>query len=252
MDYDGGGQEQLTRLNSMARSPHVSPDGARVAFSGFAANSWQILMYSMHLGRLVSFPRFAGDNAYPAWSSDGARLIFSSSMRNADFEMYVTDAAGTGAQRLTAFKGANISPVFSPKTNATIAWASEQSGLPQIYLMDADGSHVQQIIGEGSAVAPAWSPNGLLLAFSWNRHYTRGAPGGHDIYVLDLSSREFVQLTHDSAKNDSPWWSPDGRHIVFQSDRTGSDQIWTMLADGTHQQQLTRQGTNSMPNWSYK
>jgi TolB protein len=145
-----------------------------------------------------------------------------------------------------------VAPVWNPKTNGQIAWVSGRNGLPQIYIMDADGSNIQQMTTEGYAVSPSWSPNGQFLAFSWIRHYGPGAPGGQDIYIMDIASRQFVQLTHDSRVNDFPSWSPDGRHLVFQSNRSGSEQIWMMLADGTHQQQLTREGKNTQPNWSYK
>jgi TolB protein len=252
MDYDGQGQQQLTHLNSIALSPRISPDNSRVAFSGLMADSWQILMYSMDLGRLVAFSRFGGSNYTPAWSSDGTRIAFSSSMRTGDPEIYSADATGANVRRLTASRGSDVSPVWNPKTNGQIAWVSGRNGLPQIFIMDADGSNVQQITKEGYAVSPSWSPNGLLLAFSWIRHYGPGAPGGQDIYVMNVATREFVQLTHESGRNDFPSWSPDGRHIVFQSTRSGSDEIWTMLADGTHQQQLTKEGRNSQPNWSFK
>lgn len=250
MDYDGQGQQQLTHQSSIALSPRISPDNSRVAFSALTKDSWQILLYSMDLGRIISFPHFGGDNFTPAWASDGSRLAFSSSMRSGDPEIFSVDATGSGLKRLTAFKGSDVSPVWNPKTNGQIAWVSGRNGLPQIFIMDADGSNVQQITTEGYAVSPTWSPNGLLLAFSWIRHYGPGAPGGQDIYIMDVASHQFVQLTHDAGRNDFPSWSPDGRHLVFQSDRTGSEQIWTMLADGTHQQQLTRSGRNSQPNWS--
>ena len=252
MDYDGEGQQQLTHQNSIALSPRISPDNSRLAFSALGADSWQILMYSMDLGRIVSFARFGGDNFTPAWSSDGTKLAFSSSMRNGDPEIYSVDATGGNLKRLTASKGSDVAPVWNPRTNGQVAWVSGRTGLPQIFVMDADGSNVQQITNGGYAISPAWSPNGLLLAFSWIRHYGPGAPGGQDIYIMDVASKQFVQLTHDAGRNDFPSWSADGRHIVFQSDRTGSEQIWTMLADGTHQQQLTRSGKNTQANWSYK
>src|SRR5947209_10835901 len=115
MDYDGAGQQQLTHLNSIALSPRISPDNSRVAFSGLSNDSWQILMYSMDLGRLVSFPRFGGGNYSPAWSSDETRLAFFSSFRKADLEIFTVAATGAGRKGLTAFKGSDVSPVWTRK-----------------------------------------------------------------------------------------------------------------------------------------
>jgi TolB protein len=251
MDYDGANQQQVSKLGSIALSPRVSPDSTRVAFSGLTRDSWQIMMYSTELGRTVAFPRFGGDNFSPAWASDGTKIAFSSSMHSGLSEIFIADASGSNARRLSTGKG-DVSPVFNPKTNGQIAWVSGRTGLPQIYVMDVDGSNVQKMTDQGYAVSPAWSPNGLLLAFAWVRNYGPGVLGGQDIYLMDIASRQIVQLTHDGGRNDFPSWSPDGRHIVFQSNRGGTEQVWSVLADGTHLQQLTRQGRNSQPNWSFK
>src|ERR1700686_3933048 len=251
MDYDGAGQKQITKLGSIALSPRISPDGSRLAFSGLTRDSWQIMMFSMDLGRTVAFPRSGGDNFSPAWSSDGTKISFSSSMHSGLSEIFIADSSGAGARRLTTGKG-DVSPVFNPKTNGQIAWVSGRTGLPQIYAMDVDGSNVQRMTDQGYAVSPAWSPNGLLLAFAWVRNYGPGVLGGSDIYLMDIASRQIIQLTHDGGRNDFPSWSPDGRHIVFQSNRGGMEQVWSVLADGKHLQQLTRQGRNSQPNWSFK
>ncbi|HYX68703.1 MAG TPA: translocation protein TolB, partial [Terriglobales bacterium] len=251
MDYDGQNQHQVTHLDSISLSPRVSPDGSRVAFTSYKYNNPDILMYSVQLGRLVSFPRFKGTNISPAWSSDGSKLAFSSSMPG-DPEIYVIDASGANLKRLTAYRGPDVSPCFNPKTNGQIAWVSGRSGLPQIYLMDADGTNVQQVTDQGYAVSPSWSPNGQFLTFAWTRKYGPGEPGRQDIYLMDVVTRKWVQLTHEAGNNDFPSWSPDGRHIVFQSSRAGGDQIWMMLADGTHQQRLTQSGSNTQPNWSFK
>ena len=251
MDYDGTNQHALTHVGSISLSPRVSPDGSRIAFSSLTRTGWDILMYSVDVGRLVTFPRFGGTNLSPAWSPDGTKLAFSSS-RGGDPEIYVVDQSGTNLKRLTSFKGPDVSPAWNRKTGAQIAWVSGRSGLPQIYTMEADGTNPQRLTEEGYAVSPAWSPNGQFLVFSWIRHYGPGAPGAQDIYIMDIASKQWVQLTHDGGRNDFPYWSPDGRHIIFQSSRSGSEQIWTMLADGTNQKQLSFAGSNTQPNWSWK
>ena len=251
MDYDGAGQHPVTHLGSISLSPRVSPDNSRLAFTSFAGGGPGISMWSLDLGRLVKFPSFGGTTISPAWSSDGSRIAFSSS-RSGDPEIYTCDQNGGNLKRITAVHGPDVSPVWNPKTNAQIAWVSGRGGLPQIYMMDADGTNVQRLTDQGYAVSPSWSPNGQFLVFAWNRRYGPGAPGASDIYIMDVASRQWVQLTHAGGRNDFPSWSPDGRHIVFQSNRKGGEQIWTMLADGTQQTQLTFNGSNTQPNWSWK
>jgi TolB protein len=251
MDYDGANQRQITHLGSISLSPRISPDGSRLAFSSLTKSGWEILMYSMDLNRLLSVPHFGGTNLSPAWSADGSKIAFSSS-RSGDPEIYVVDQSGANLKRLTNYKMPDVSPVWNPKTGAQIAWVSGRTDLPQIYTMESDGTNVQRMTDQGYAVSPTWSPNGQFLAFSWIRHYGPGAPGAEDIYLMDIASKQFVQLTHDGGRNDFPSWSPDGRHIVFESSRSGSEQIWTMLADGTNQKQLTVSGGNTQPNWSWK
>src|ERR1039458_9056711 len=208
MDYDGADQKQLTHLGSIALSPHVSPDGTRVAYSGVTKEGWQILMYSLELGRAVSFQHFGGDNYSPAWSSDGQTIAFSSS-RSGNTEIYSVSSTGGSARRLTESKGPDVSPTWNPKTNAQIAWVGGRTGLPQIYTMASDGTNVVRVTDQGYAVSPSWSPNGQFLAFAWIRHYGPGAPGASDIYVMDVASKQWAQLTHEEGRNDFPSWSPD-------------------------------------------
>jgi TolB protein len=251
MDYDGSNQHQITHLNSIALSPRISPDGSRIAFSGLTKSGWDIMMYSLDLNRLVSFPRFGGTNLSPAWAADGLKLAFSSSRAGAP-EIYISDVSGGNPRRMTDSAGPDVSPVWNRKTNAQIAFVSGRTGLPQVYTMEADGTNQQRMTDQGYAVSPNWSPNGQFLAFAWVRKYGPGEPGASDIYLMDIASKQWVQLTHDGGRNDFPCWSPDNRHIVFQSNRSGSPEIWSMLADGTKVQQLTFAGRNTQPNWSWK
>jgi len=255
MDYDGQNQNQVTHLGTICLSPRISPDNSRIAFASLGREGWAIRMYSLELGRMVGFPAgmAGGSNQSPAWSSDGTRIAFSSS-RSGDPEIWVADAGGGNLRRLTNFAGPDVAPTWNPRSNAQLAWVSGRTGLPQIYTMDEDGANVQRLTDGGYAISPSWSPSGLLLTFSWNRKYGPGAPGGQDIYVMDISSKplKWLQLTHDAGSNDFPSWAPDGRHIVFERTIGKKTEIWSMLADGTGQHQLTQTGNNFMPNWSWK
>jgi TolB protein len=253
MDYDGANQHAITHLGSTALSPRISPDNSRIAFGSLGHQSWSIRMYSLDLNRLVSFP--AGTegnlNQSPAWSGDGTKIAFSSA-RSGDPEIWIADNNGGSAHRVTYFAGPDVSPTWNPRTNSQIAWVSGRTGLPQIYIMDQDGANIQRLTDGGYAVSPSWSPNGQFLTFSWNRKYGPGAPGGQDIYVMDIASKRWIQLTHDAGSNDFPSWAPDGRHIVFERKLGSHTDVWSMLADGTDQHQLTHSGNNYMPNWSWK
>jgi TolB protein len=253
MDYDGQNEHAVTHLGTISISPRISPDNSRIAFASLGREGWAVRMYSLELGRMVNFPAgtAGGSNQSPAWSGDGSKIAFSSS-RSGDPEIYVADASGGNLRRVTTFRGPDVAPCWNPRTNAQIAWVSGRTGLPQIYTMDQDGANIQRMTDGGYAISPSWAPNGQFLTFSWNRKYGPGAPGGQDIYVMDIASKRWLQLTHEAGSNDYPSWAPDGRHIVFERAIGGHTQIWSMLADGTEQHQLTHTGNNFMPNWSWK
>jgi TolB protein len=250
MDYDGANQRALTSLRSISLTPRWSPDTSVIAFTCFAlyrgAATPQICLFSMVTGKPLAFPRFAGTNSSPAFSPDGTKIIFSSSMQG-NPELFLVDANGGRPKRLTYAAGANTSAAWNPKTGQTVAFVSDRSGIPQLYLMDADGSNLAKVDlpDMGYVIDPAWSPNGQLLAFSWRR-----PAGNYDLYLMDVATRRIVELTRDAGRNERPSWAPDGRHIVFESTRAGSRQIWTMLADGSQVHQLTTAGHNESPNWS--
>ena len=254
MDYDGANQRPLTNLRSISLTPRWAPDASRIAFTCFAAFNGvtgpQICMYSLDAGKVVSFPRFRGTNSSPSWSPDGSQIVFSSSMQG-NPEIFTVDANGSHARRLTLSNGnvANVSPTWNPKTAQSIVYVSDRGGIPKLYLMNADGTNSTELDlpDKGYLIDPSWAPNGQLLAFSWRR-----PDGNYDLYIMDVATRRIVEITRDSGRNERPSWAPDGRHIVFESTRSGTRQIWSMLADGSQPHQLTNAGHNESPNWSTK
>jgi TolB protein len=252
MDYDGANQHQVSQLKSISLTPRWSPDATKIAFTCYVPfrgiTSAQICIHSTDTNHLMSFPRYGGTNASPAWSPDGSQLAFMSS-QGGDPEIYISDSSGGHLHRVTFAAGVSTSPAWNPKTGKQIVFVSDRGGSPVLYLSNSDGSNAQKIDlpDMGYVIDPSWSPNGQLVAFSWRR-----PTGNYDVYVMDIVSHQLVELTRDAGRNERPSWAPDGRHIVFESTRTGTRQIWSMLADGSQPRQLTYQGQNESPNWSPK
>lgn len=248
MDPDGANKKQITRLNDITINPWVSADGTKLAFNSFAKGRPRIYLYSLESDRFLPFVNAdASVNAAPSFSPDGSQVIFSSTFGRSHSNLFLANLDGSNLRPLTSVRAIETEPKINPKTGSEIVFVSGRSGPAQIYRMSIDGADpVRLTSGEGEAVNPCWHPSGQFVAFAWTRGF---APGNYNIFVMDVATREVVQLTHGAGRNENPTWAPDGRHIVFSSNRSGSSQIWTMLANGKDLRQLTSDGFNQQPVW---
>jgi TolB protein len=246
MDYDGARPDRLT-AGFLDLSPRWSPDGAALLYVSFGTRyspptlevRSNTTRRTLHATERMVFPG--------SWSPDGTRIAFSST-HDGNAEIYVVDADGGALRRLTDHPGIDVSPTWSP-TGRELAFTSDRSGSPQIYTMDQDGLNVSRISTAGSYNAePAWSPSKEFSEIAWA---SRIEGAVFDIVVLDLLTKRIRQLTSRRGLNESPSWAPNGRHLVFSSTRTGDPQIFTINRDGTNLRQLTFEGRNTTPSWSW-
>lgn len=246
MNPDGSEQKQITSYRSITTTPAVSLDGSKLAFTTYARVNPSIYVHSLETGRRLPFyNQVASMNGMPAFTPDGKRILYSSSA-SGYAQIYSANVDGSGLERLTQSRAVEVEPKVSPNGNEVV-FVSGRAGTPQIYKMNLDGANVERLTpGEGQCANPAWHPKGEIIAFSWTRGFE---PGTFNIFVMDVASRRFDQLTHGVGRNENPTWAPDGRHLVFASNRSGSSQIWTMLADGSKLRRLTSQGRNEKPVW---
>src|SRR4051794_21800944 len=262
----GGGP--MRQVNSALR---FSPDGQHVVYSWFpfttaCTNSPGSVPTQLRIANLDGTgvrdltPILCGsavngsitlrnDDANPAWSPDGARVVFSSRRRciqqrdpqcQSKTEIWSVRAAdGQDLRQLTAGPD-DGQPTWG--TNGRIAFV--RAG--DLWTMNPDGSGQTQLTsGPGNDVEPNWSPDGQKIVFSSNRD----EPGAdcigpfrchYEIYTINANGTGLTRLTTRPNHQDiAPVYSPDGRKIAWTADGPVASDIWTMNADGTEQTDVT-------------
>ena len=263
MNTDGSRQQRLTTKPNVF-FPVWSPDGRKVAFPSADRQPWDggnFDLYVMNadgsgLRRLTHDP--ASDVA-PVWSPDGRKIAFTRSHAPTEgrgpgeFDVYVINVDGSGERNLTgdAMSGG---PVWSPD-GRRIAFTSgrDASGLwgSSIYVMNADGSGQRRLTRHAGFIQ-GWSRDGRKIAFTRGVGRGRGGPAALYIYVMNADGSGLRRLTRMAQVNYSlPSWSPDGRKILFVSERDGNVEVYVMNPDGSGRRNLTRHpGHDSAPSWS--
>ena len=245
-DYDGARQQRVTISKSLDISPVWAPDGRSIAFSSWRTNFQDIYVLYPYGGPELQNPTKGNSSKQsylPAWSPDGSKLAFTST-RDGNAEIYIMNRDGSGVQRLTNHPMIDVTPTWSP-TGTQLAFTSDRTGTPQIYIINADGTQLQQITRETYCDRPTWSPAPLNEIA-----YSARSGAGNIIKVFDFATRSTRALTDNIGNNESPAFSPNGRHIAFVSSRAGKEQIFTIHRDGSGLRQITRTGTNRYPHWS--
>ena len=133
-----------------------------------------------------------------------------------------------------------------------IAFASDRTGAPQIFIMNADGSDPRQVTNMvDGACQPAWSPNGLRLVFISPCPKRQEQYPGAILYVINADGSGVSPLAAGDGGNFDPAWSPDGTRIAFTSLRDGSAQIYILrLADNTVSRLTEASSDIKFPDWS--
>jgi TolB protein len=246
-DYDGANQTRVSVTRSIDIAPAWSPDSRSIAYQSYRSNFPDIIVQYLYEARPYTKPANGSPdkaNFLPAWSPDGTKLAFMSSRDGGNPEIYVVNRDGTGLRRLTNHPENDASPTWSPTGNQ-IAFTSNRSGNPQIYIMNADGSGVSRITSESWCDRPTWSP----APFNEIAYASRTG-AGYDIRIFDFDKRGVTTITDGIGSNESPAFSPNGRHVAFTSSRAGKEQIFIIDRHGKNLRQITRTGMNRYPNWS--
>ncbi len=134
-------------------------------------------------------------------------------------------------------------PMLSPD-GKKICFQSNRTGDSEIFVMNADGSNLQQLTNTaGFDGGPAWSPDGKKIVFPSERD------GDPEIYIMDADGSNQERLTNTPGDDSHPHWYPDGSRIIFNSARTSPDlkapwgkqwhEVFSMKIDGSDVKQIS-------------
>ena len=249
IDQDGADRRLVSSTDHAAMSPAWAQDGRRFSYMEFWQGHGRLFVQDVASGKRAPVPTTGQALDFtPAFSPDGKTLAFSRAIEEGTDVYTVNIKDGCCLQRLTVGRFYdNLSPTYSPD-GQRIAFVSTRPGLPQIYVMAADGTDQQLFApfdygATGSSNAPEWSPDGQAVAFH------RDVAGTLQVFVLDVRTRAVRQLT-SVGRNEDPTWAPDSRHMAFVSDRSGYRQLWIIDLETGRIRPLLQQSGARLPAWS--
>ncbi len=229
----------------------ISPDGNFIAYSGaeFVSdnrfpNAPQILSpFNLYVKQTsgeksLKLTDKPGRVITPAWSPDGQFIAYTYKPR--------LDQPGNSILYIIPALGGTERKIYEAERLAYVAWSPNGKSLVfaiypgdaaagALYILDLETRATRQITfpGSGEDMYPAFSPDGNFISYSHRTNKTL------NVFVVPAAGGEPVQITDDErATLGHAVWMPDGRTLIFGSNRTGSPRLWTTAADGTGEPQL--------------
>jgi Tol biopolymer transport system component len=243
IDADGGGRVRLSNTAETEGIAGWSADGSQVRFMVFkqdTAHLYSVGRDGTGLTRIGGTPGRAN-----RVSRDGSFVVYGAGPY-ASMQLFTARVDGSNARRITPGTSAFWCHALSADGQRVAASRSD-SGKLEIWVMSLDGSGSRQVTQfsreRGRGQCPSWSPDGRRLAVQGAVRHLRDSTRLIDhIFVVDVETGTATKLAehHEPFGDETPSWFPDGRRIAFQSNRSGSWEIWTINADGTGLRQITR------------
>jgi Tol biopolymer transport system component len=247
---DGTGVRQLAQRHGNEffgrEQPTVSwsPDDTMIATPVGTNPDMSIAGVSVETGQLKFFTLKRWETVEHVWWLDANTILATAREQRSDnFGIWQVHYPTGEIHRLTT--ELNAYRAISLASDGKFIAAVQQERIANIWTMPAfDVTCATQITqGRKFDGQPVWTPDGKLIYHSWSG-------GNLDLYLIDSRGENSKQLTANSQMNLGAVISPNGRYVVFESNRAGAPNIWRMDIDGGNPKQLTDQYERGDPHIS--
>ena len=245
-----GEPKRITYENRLTTSPVWAVDGREIMFlsgelgadaalysvSISGVGKPNVLPFLREGAALLALARPAGGPFPPG----PRRLAYTRAIKDHNIwrtDAYRADGRFSTPRPFISSTRIDFNPQLSPD-GTRIAFESSRSGSTEIWVANSDGSNPMQVTYVGGPLTSAarWCPDGQRIIFNSR------AGGQSDIYVVSANGGKPRRLTDEPSMEDMPSLSRDGHWFYFQSNRSGSSQIWKMPVQGGELIQVTKKG----------
>jgi Tol biopolymer transport system component len=222
----------LTARGIRQSTPRFSPDGALVAYTSQTLTRFPEIRLVGRDGALDRRLALRNGGSGLSWTPDGQAIVYAELQVHGTYSVFgdlsLLEVEGGRLKRLT--RGARAYDPDVAPDGRSIVFARKLGDRSELALVGIDGRGLRNLTASAPGVewsGPRFSPEGSAIVAA------RLLPGGWlDLVRVDPATGSVEQLTHDRAKDVEPSWTPDGRTVVFRSDRDGVSNLYALgLAD---------------------
>src|SRR3989304_5956605 len=264
--------EGNTGLWERSHYPFPTPDGKGMVFIIYKKSHGSVWYKDMESGNIRRITSGGFGDDFPMVSPDGKEIIFKST-RQGNGDIWSIDSSGKNYRRLTFEDYPEFYPAWSPD-GTKVSYVTHKGGIFDVWLMDRDGRNKKKLtkylskgawglrfdyndLTEAGYYHVSWHPDGTKLALTtWEpdkkESYLTMLDFGKDIskVVEELPEEketlpEYTLIGEKDLTGGGDWddfgpsFSPDGKTIIFASNRKGNWNIWSIGIDGIGLKQLT-------------
>ena len=232
------GNVPFTSFQGDETQPSFSPDGQKLAFAwnGERGENSDIYIRDIKNSSMLRLTTNAGEDLSPIWSPDGKRIAFLRAAQN-ETQVYVSPATGGVQSAITSLFPTRIEALgrhldWSPDGEYLAAADKKTPDEPfSIVLIEPQTGHKIEVTNPPAGMigdmGPAFSPDGKSIAF-----IRALSSGVGDIFVAPVTGGEARRITSDRRYIISLSWTPDGKSILFSTNRLGAQTLWSASVNG--------------------